>query len=72
MIRRHPEDANYIDTYANILYKSGKKKLAIQWQEKAFAMASNADDDYLIKSLGDNLQKMKNNEPTWIKPLDQE
>jgi hypothetical protein len=51
--------ANHYDTYANILYKLGRKNEALLWQIKAVAMApGNAD----IKNTFD---KMKNNLPTW-------
>ncbi len=38
VIRRNPEP-NHIDTYANLLYKSGKRHEAIIWQTKAVDIA---------------------------------
>jgi len=52
----------FIDTYANILYKMGKKDDAIQWEEKALALTT---DENSKKSLGDTLDKMKKGEKTW-------
>jgi hypothetical protein len=48
----------YLDTYANLLYKLGKKEEAIKQQEKAVSMLADA-------SLKENLEKMKRGEPTW-------
>ena len=49
----------FIDTYANILYKLGKKDEAIKWEEKAVALAP---ED---KNYSSVLYKMKNGEKTW-------
>lgn len=54
-----------IDTYANFLYKLGKVKKAIKWQEHAIEIVSkheNAD----VSEYVDNLNKMKAGIPTWI------
>ena len=53
------ENPMYMDTYANILYKMGRKEEALAVQEKAVAM-SNGD-----KSLQETLDKMKKGEKTW-------
>lgn len=55
------EDATSIDTYANLLYKVGRQREAISWQEKAIQLAP------LDKSLSATLEKMKKNLPTWVK-----
>lgn len=52
-------NSNWMDTYANILYKMGEDKLAIQWEEIASKL------DSTDKSIADNLQKMKAKQPTW-------
>jgi thioredoxin-related protein len=55
------EDPMYIDTYANLLYKLGKKDEAIEWQEKAIAMLpEDQKADYQ-----ETLNKMKKGEKTW-------
>jgi hypothetical protein len=52
-------DPMFIDTYANLLYKLGKKEEAIVWEEKAGSLANNE------KSYLDTLEKMKKGEKTW-------
>lgn len=53
--------ANFIDTYSNVLYKIGRVKKAINWQEKAVSMAPES----LKPELQLNLEKMKKRIPTW-------
>lgn len=55
------EDAAYLDTYANILYKTGDKKNAIVFQEKALQLAA-ADEKETYQT---TLDKMKSGKPTW-------
>lgn len=54
-----PKDGSDLDTYANLLYKSGRRNSAIKLEEKAAVLAP-ADPE--IKS---NLEKMKMGIPTW-------
>lgn len=51
------EDPNFIDTYANILFKLGKKDEAIAWEEKAM----NAVPQEQKKLFAETLAKMKGN-----------
>ena len=51
----------YYNTYANILYKLGKSKEAIKWQEKALAATENNKENYQLV-----LDKMKKGEKTWM------
>ncbi len=51
----------FIDTYANILYKLGKKDEAIEWEQKAMDVAQDADK----KGYQEVIDKMKKNEKTW-------
>lgn len=53
------QDPNFMDTYANLLYKLGRKKEAISWQEKAVGLAKDK------KALEETLNKMKKGEKTW-------
>jgi thioredoxin-related protein len=53
-----PEDFYHIDTYANLLYKAGRKEEAIQWEKKA--AASSADSD-----IQKNLERMESGQKTW-------
>ena len=53
----------FMDTYANLLYKAGKKKEAIEWETKAMSLAkANKEDtgDYQT-----TLDKMVKGEKTW-------
>lgn len=56
----HPDEQDYLDTYANLLYKKGKKRRAISLEEKVFSMNSRND-----KEIISNLEKMKTGKPTW-------
>jgi len=55
------EVPSYIDTYANLLHKSGKTGEAIQWEEKAISLVSNDAK----ASFQATLDKMKKGEKTW-------
>ena len=48
-----------MDTYANLLYKVGRRSEALNWQEKAVAISKNNEN--LTKAF----EKMKRGEPTW-------
>jgi thioredoxin-related protein len=52
-------DPDYIDTYSNLIYKSGHRTKAIQWEKKAAALSP---DD---KSIQTTLLKMYHRQPTW-------
>lgn len=51
----------FIDTYANILYKLGKKDEAIVWEQKAKDLATGTDKDGYQQTI----DKMKAGEKTW-------
>ncbi len=53
----------FIDTYANLLYKSGKKKEAIEWETKAKELAIKSGED--PKDYITALEKMEKGEKTW-------
>src|SRR5690606_469805 len=55
------EVPTYVDTYANLLYKSGDKANAMLWQQKAIDQSS-GDQQTTFKA---TLAKMQNDEPTW-------
>lgn len=52
-------NATYYDTYANLLYKLGRKEEALKYEEKAVSM--NPKD----KGIEEAYLKMKNGTPTW-------
>jgi thioredoxin-related protein len=57
------KEPGYIDTYANILYKLGRKKEALIWEKKAQAIAIEQGAD---KNWGqDVIDKINNGQPTW-------
>ncbi len=64
VLRRNPNNENHMDTYANLLYKAGKVKEAIAWQEKALGIAKKTQSIY-IENLEKNLTRMKSGVPTW-------
>jgi thioredoxin-related protein len=51
--------ANWMDTYANLLYKLGRVPIAIKWEEIAASL------DSKDKDIQKNLEKMNKGEPTW-------
>lgn len=54
-------NGEYIDTYANLLYKLGRKEEALKFEEKAVEITPKNND------MKTNLEKMKKGEPTWPK-----
>jgi len=58
-LKDEPKNANMIDTYANLLYKLGKKEEAIKLEEEALSINPDSEE---IKIAYD---KMKRNEKTW-------
>lgn len=54
-------EPGFMDTYANILYKLGKKEEAIMWETKARDLAAENDK----KGYEEVIEKMKKGEKTW-------
>lgn len=54
-------DPAYMDTYANILYKMGRKDEAINWEQKAAGLSTGEDR----ANLEATVEKMKKGEKTW-------
>jgi len=69
LLRINPEDyqgneafrANYVDTYANLIYKAGKVKEAIHWEKIAVDNAF----EHQKAEFSANLEKMRNGIKTW-------
>jgi hypothetical protein len=61
LVVNNTSQPGWLDTYANLLYKSGNKKEALKWEEMAFKLSPN---DHEIESA---LLLMKLNKPTWKK-----
>jgi tetratricopeptide (TPR) repeat protein len=56
-------DPMFIDTYANLLHKSGDTKEAIVWQKKAIEIMKEQGED--TESYEETLGKMEKGEKTW-------
>jgi len=54
------DDATEIDTYANLLYKAGRNREAIEWEEKAVRLSVGRD-----REITDHLAAMKAGQATW-------
>jgi dipeptidyl aminopeptidase/acylaminoacyl peptidase len=59
VVELYPKDPEYLDTYANLLYKLGRKEEALIWEEKALMLAPSKSE------FEANFEKMKKREPTW-------
>lgn len=58
--------AIYVDTYANILYKLGKRDEALTWETKAIETSiKNNGDPSDLNDFKTNLAKMQQGQPTW-------
>ena len=55
------QNPGFMDTYANILYKMGRKDEAVTWEEKALALVPAAEGSNYRQTL----DKMKKGEKTW-------
>lgn len=61
VIAKTPEFVPHLDTYANLLYKAGRKEEAIQWETKAM----NLVEEKYKKVYKDVIEQMKKGEPTY-------
>jgi hypothetical protein len=61
MVQHFPKCTEFTDTYANLLYKVGRKLEALEWEQRA-AMLS--PDDNVIQAA---LENMRKGEPTHVK-----
>jgi tetratricopeptide (TPR) repeat protein len=59
-----PDNYQYLDTYANLLYKLGFKEEAIAKEEEALSLIGKKDAE-AYKATEDVLRKMKAGEKTW-------
>jgi hypothetical protein len=66
IVQRGRTPCNYMDTYANLLYKADRKEEGIQWEEKAWMAAIEWKlPQVKIESFLGTLNKMRNGQPTW-------
>ena len=56
---------NYLDTYANLLYKLGDKTNATVWEKKALSLAQTGKREDKVKDFKEGLEKMENGDKTW-------
>ncbi|WP_207425647.1 tetratricopeptide repeat protein [Pedobacter sp. SYSU D00535] len=59
---KNAKEVMYLDTYANLLHKSGRTAEAIKIQEEAVALSGEKDDNGNLTKV---LNKMKKGEKTW-------
>lgn len=57
--------ANVFDTYANVLHKLNRTEEAIQWEDKAIALAAENNWDVWVKAWTSTREKMSKGLPTW-------
>lgn len=65
-IQQWPGRHESLDTYACLLYKLGRTKDAIQWEQKAISALSPLVDKEKIKLYEVVIEKMKSGEPTYL------
>jgi thiol-disulfide isomerase/thioredoxin len=68
LIKSDPLEPVFLDTYANLLYKSGRKNEAIQQENKAALLEQNRaskNNSTANKVYIETLEKMKRGEKTW-------
>jgi len=61
LVELYPKSYIMLDTYANLLYKIGRHKEAIVWEQRAIDFSQGLIRD----SYSDILEKMIRGEPTW-------
>lgn len=59
-LKLQPENPYYLDTYAHLLYRTGKREEAVQWQQKAIDNISQVEGDEARQTMKNALLRMKN------------
>jgi hypothetical protein len=65
IVKLTPDDPYYLDTYANLLYKTGHKKEAMEYENRAINFAQKYKDTYNCDEFKARLKKMQIDLPTW-------
>ncbi|HLX91070.1 MAG TPA: thioredoxin family protein [Puia sp.] len=66
LINTNENNETYLDTYANLLYKSGNKDEALKWEKRAIEVAEKYHVNPIdLKTDQDNFDKMQQGQPTW-------
>jgi thioredoxin-related protein len=55
----------FLDTYANLLYKVGRKEEALQWERKALVLVTKEQQEGYVSEYSKTIAKMERGEPTW-------
>lgn len=66
IVKRHPQDIFFLDTYACLLYKMGEVDKAIKIEMEAYKIASTQGLLEYSTEYQDKLEKMKKGDPTWL------
>ena len=67
LAQQYSHDFNILDTYANLLYKIGKKQEAIQWEGKALNLAKTKGAHKTdIENFSKAIEQMTKGEPTYV------
>lgn len=56
---------NYVDTYANLLYKMGVKGNALYWEKIALSTAKDQDMQDKVQTFANTIDKIEKGEKTW-------
>ncbi|WP_160712817.1 thioredoxin family protein [Chitinophaga solisilvae] len=64
-ISLEPTDFQVVDTKANLLFKYGKVREAIETEKKAIRMAAEIKQEHYVKEYTEVLEKMQKKIPTW-------
>jgi dipeptidyl aminopeptidase/acylaminoacyl peptidase/thiol-disulfide isomerase/thioredoxin len=65
ILKNHPDADSWLDTYANLLYKTNRIKEALQHEQRALEIAEKRSDPHRMAEYKEVLYKMRNNQPTW-------
>jgi thioredoxin-related protein len=65
VIKKDSTASYCIDTYANLLYKTGKVKRALLWEQKALQIARETNNVKNATEYEETINKMKKGEITW-------
>jgi len=68
LIEKNPKKFEYIDTYADVLYKAGNLKEALLWKELARQTAESLRNKKNVDFAAIGIEKMKNGEQIWTEP----
>lgn len=67
MVDRKPGSnyVNFMDTYANLQYKSGNKDEALKWEKMALEVAQKEENEKKATAFKSTIAKMEKGEKTW-------